>query len=94
MGDDLVGHANDRRGVHTATEFGEDWAIRTQSALDGFREDRAKVLLVFGIGAVPNPLGRIEIPILIYDMFCWADEDERGRWYLIDPYVKVLSAPP
>jgi len=63
-GDDGVSHADDGGGVHTAAEFGEDGTVGAEPAADGFTEDGAEALFVFGVGAVTDFLGRIEIPIL------------------------------
>src|SRR6266478_1161812 len=62
--DDCIGHANDRSGIHAATEFCEDRAIGPEAALHGLCKDGAKVLFVFGIRAVTDLLIRIEIPML------------------------------
>ena len=63
-GDDGVRHADDGGGVHAAAEFGEDGAVGAEPAADGFSEDGAEVLFVFGVGAVTDSLARIKIPVL------------------------------
>ena len=78
-GDDSVSHADDGGGVPAATELGEDGPIGTKFALDGFRENGAEVLLVFGVGAVTDFLFRIEIPILADGVLSWSEEHGRGR---------------
>src|SRR6266571_1942863 len=59
-GDDDVGHANDGGGVHASAEVSEDRAVGTEPALDGFREESAEMLFVFGVGAITDFLGRME----------------------------------
>ncbi len=63
-GDDGIRHADDGGGVHAAAELGEDGAVGAESAADGFSEDGAEVLFVFGVRAVTDSLAGIEIPIL------------------------------
>ena len=73
-GDDGVGDAHNGGGVHAATEFGENWSIGTESALDGRGQDGAEVFFVFGVGAITDFLLRIEIPILADGMLSWSEE--------------------
>ena len=61
-GDDGIGHADDGRGVPATAELGENGSIGTKFALDGFCEDGAEVLFVFGIGAVTDFLARDRNP--------------------------------
>src|SRR6266851_6765804 len=63
-GDDGVRHAHDGGGVHAPAELGEDGAVRAEPAPDGFGEDAAEVLFVFGVSAVTDSLAGLEIPIL------------------------------
>ena len=69
MGDDSVGHADDGGGVHAATKFSEDGTIGAEPAADGFAEDGAEVLFVFGIRAITDSLGGIKIPIFADGLF-------------------------
>ena len=62
-GDDGVRHAYDGGGIHAAAEFGEDGAVRAETAADSFGEDEAEMLFVFGVGAVTDSVVSIEIPI-------------------------------
>src|SRR5260370_15704954 len=78
-GDDAIRHTNDGGGVPATTELGEDRAIGTESSLDGFREDGAEVLFIFGVGAVTDFLPGIKIPILADDVLSGSKEHER-RW--------------
>ena len=82
-GDDGVGHADDGGGVHAAAEFGEDGTVGAESAADGFGEDGAEVLFVFGVGAVTDSLGGIEIPILgdgLLSVRMSTEEDGGTEW--------------
>src|SRR5260370_31066464 len=63
-GDDGVRHAHDGGGVHAAAQLRKDGAVRAEPAADGFTEDGAEVLFVFGVGAVTDSLTRTKIPVL------------------------------
>ena len=78
-GDDPIGHANDGGGVPPAAKFGEHRSIGTEFMLNGLREDSAEVLLVFGVGAVTDTLGGIEIPIFADRVLSGAEQHGRRR---------------
>ena len=62
--DDGVRHAHDGGGVHAAAKLSQDGTVGAEPAADGFAEDGAEVLFVFGVGSVTDFVGGIEIPIL------------------------------
>ena len=64
-----VGHADDRRGVHAAAEFGEDGAVGAEAASHRCSEGGAEVFFVFGVCTVADSLAWIKIPILTDDVF-------------------------
>ena len=50
----VVRHADNRRRVQSAAQFGEDGRVRTQPALNGLPEDVAEVLFIFRVGLVAD----------------------------------------
>src|SRR5258707_15652128 len=68
-GDDGVRHAHDGGRIHAPAQLGEHGAVRAEPAADGFTEDGAEVLFIFGVSTVTDTLARIEIPILVNGMF-------------------------
>src|SRR6266404_3730227 len=74
-----IRHAHDGGRVHAAAELGKDGAVGAKPALDSLRKYSAEVLFVFGIGAVADSLGGIEIPKLADGVFSGPEENKRGR---------------
>src|SRR6266403_2137382 len=56
-------------------------------ASDGFTEDGAEVLFVFGVGVVTDSLARIEVPVLVDCMPSASEQYRRGWWNGMDPDV-------
>src|SRR5207302_11336900 len=53
-----VSHADERGRVHATAEFCQDRPIRTESVPDSLRQRAAKMLFVFGVGALADFLLR------------------------------------
>lgn len=87
-GDYGVRQADDGRGVHAAAQLRDDGAVGTEPPADGFGKDRAEMLFIFGVGAVPDSLARIEIPILADGVLSRPYEDERRGWDGLDADVR------
>ncbi len=83
-----VRHTDNRRGVHAAAEFGEDWAVGAEPSLDGFRQDGAEVFFIFSVSAVMSFLVWIEIPIPANTVISGPEEHGRGRRDGMNPDVR------
>ena len=59
-----VGHADDRRGIHSSAEIRKDGGFRAKPPSHRFAKNRSKVLLVLSIVPIPNSLVRIKLPVL------------------------------
>src|SRR6266576_2002527 len=62
--DDVVVDTNDRRGIHTPTEFGSNGSIREEASPDRLTENHSEALLVLAIIAIFNGFLRVEVPVL------------------------------
>ena len=76
---DHVGHADDRRRIPPAAEFGKYRRVTTEPALNGFGKRRAEMLLIFGVASISNCLRRIEVPEPVDLMFSGLNKDRRRR---------------
>src|ERR1700733_5068264 len=75
-GDDLVGHTDNGRRVPAATEFGKNGLMGTKFSLDSRGKHSTEVFFVFGVGAVTDPVPRVEIPILAYSLVSGPETDK------------------
>src|SRR5713226_4734980 len=73
-GDDRVRHAHDGGGVHATAQLRKDGAVRAEPAANGFTEDGAEALFVFGVGTVADSFVWIKIPILADRMLSGSEQ--------------------
>src|SRR5258708_12468802 len=68
-GEDVVRHANDRRGIQPPAQFSENRRVRTQPAADCLVENVTEVLFVFLVSLVSDSLLRLKSPITVHRLF-------------------------
>src|SRR5262249_38356067 len=83
----LIGNADNGRGIHPSAELRNDRVLRAQTAPYGMPDSVAETFLVLRIAAEAKRVPRIKFPILLNGDVILPDNRESGWWNRADSFV-------